>query len=184
MTQQDRIEIGEMWLGLAAMYGKEIQRAALSMMLDAVSDLPADRVKIALREWARVSKNRSHPLPADLIAQVFPTVDDDSMAREIASRIVGAVSKFGWPNPTEAKQYIGDVGWGIVERYGGWLFVCQNLGVTLELGTFQAQARDLVKAQLMIGRTKNQVALQSGSKVTDLIQNTVRSIDGETEESK
>ena len=75
MTQQERIGIGELWLNLAAMYGKEIQRQALGFMLDSISDLDADRVAAAMREWAKSPKHRQHPLPGELRTLVQPTGD-------------------------------------------------------------------------------------------------------------
>lgn len=151
MNQEERLAIGKMWLALAGMYGKEIDAAALKIMLDAVSDLDSKRIAHALMDWAQNSKQNRHPLPADVRSFVKPETDKDAASREAASRVSTAVSKFGYTNPEEARAFVGELGWHIVERHGGWSYLCQNLGVTIDLTTFHAQARDLAKATLIRG---------------------------------
>lgn len=44
--------------------------------------------------------------------------------REVADRIWTAISKFGGYQPEKAKEFIGDLGWLVVEMSGGWSDVC------------------------------------------------------------
>lgn len=149
MTRQERIEIGEMLVGISQLYGRDLTKMALSMLLDAIDDLPAQAVGSALRSWVRESKANRIPTPAEIIAKVHgEPASREAVGREISSRIVGAISKFGWPSPRAARDYIGEDGWMVVERMGGWVYICEQMGVSLSVQTFQAQARDLISAHV------------------------------------
>ena len=56
MNQDERFKIGSMWLGIAEMNGKEISATSLGMMLDAVSDIPFEKVFNAMQSWIKESK--------------------------------------------------------------------------------------------------------------------------------
>ncbi|WP_289460478.1 hypothetical protein, partial [Klebsiella pneumoniae] len=65
-------------------------------------------------------------------------------AQEVSGRIREAISKFGYANQQDAREYIGSLGWKVVERFGGWIYLCENHGLDLNPLTFFAQARDSV----------------------------------------
>lgn len=65
-------------------------------------------------------------------------------AREAASRIVDSVSKFGHSNFEGAKTYIGELGWAVVTRQGGWASICEMLTYD-NMGMLQAQWRELAQ---------------------------------------
>lgn len=148
MTDQERKTVGEYWFGLAQMYGKEIPRVAMKIMLDSISDLPSREVLIALEEWSKNSKQNRHPLPGEVRELLKKELSVDSKANEAANRIRLAITRVGWANPKEAREFIGELGWSIVERFGGWVYVCENHGVDLNPLTFHAQARDSAKSIL------------------------------------
>lgn len=149
-----RFEIGKIWLGLAEMYGKEISTNALTIMLNAIEDLDTEKVIIALNNWARTSKQTRYPLPSEIREIVNPILSTDALAKESSARIQQAISKFGYMQPNLAKEFIGEIGWNVVERFGGWVYICENHGVDLNPLTFLAQARDLAKAQIELGQNK------------------------------
>lgn len=132
----------------ASYYGRTLSPQVLAMYVEDLEDFPPADVIAAYKAWRRNPKNTQFPLPAQIRGIIQPEVDPDSAAREIASRIVGAISKCGWSNPTGAREYMGEVGWEIVRRFGGWTYVCENHGVSLQPAAFMAQARDLARAQL------------------------------------
>lgn len=152
MTQQERIKIGELWIGLANMYGKEITKKALSIMLSSVSDLDPDVVIVALEEWPMKSKLGRHPFPVEIREAVAPKAETKDLAITTAARIKDAIGRFGWCNEEQAKSFIGNDSWIFVERWGGWSYLCQNLGVTIPETTFLAQCRDIITADLNLGR--------------------------------
>jgi hypothetical protein len=146
MNQQEKIKVGEMWIGLAQMYGKDIPAVVMKLMLDAISDLDAMRVLQCMNHWAMNSKIGRHPLPAEIREFVFPKLDPKDAGREVALRIREAVTKYGWNNATPAREHIGESGWGVIERMGGWLHICENLGAEIQETTFMAQCRDAVES--------------------------------------
>ncbi len=133
--------------------GQSLQDQVLLMYAEDLSDLDLDQVCIAYGEWRRNPKNKTFPLPAQIRELVCPeqNIAPEAMAREIAARITGAVPKYGWNNGKEAALFIGPAGWSAVERAGGWLYICENLGTKLSATTFQAQIRDQIEANLRYG---------------------------------
>lgn len=142
MSLNERINVGETWIALAQIYGKEISPPALKIMLDAVADIPYAKIMSALSEWPKHSKNQRHPLPAEIRESVSPDETPEDIARNVAGRIVQAVSQFGWNNVDRAKSFIGELGWLVVRRQGGWGNICAELNER-NRGMIQAQMRDL-----------------------------------------
>lgn len=152
MTAADRIRIGELWLAVASVYGRDIPRIALKVMLDAVQDMPADSVASALSAWIKDPNARSFPTPGQIREKIMPTLDAKDLARETALRIRHAVGKFGWPNPRDAADFIGPDGWSVVMQYGGWQHVCENLGTNIPEASFIAQCRDAIESRVRLQR--------------------------------
>ena len=137
----------------ASYYNRTLSKPLLNMYLEDLEDLPPAAILEAYRAWRRNAKNTQFPLPAQIRNMIQPEVDDDSLAKDAASRILEAVVKFGWNNPTEAKAYVGDLAWAVVVRFGGWDYVSRNMGTAnLNIGTFQAQARDIAKTQIVFAK--------------------------------
>ncbi len=102
----------------------------------------------------------------------FPTVrqihaslnhrqDDDSLSQITAMNLIEAISKFGWPNWPEAKEYIGTIGIKIVDRYGGWPDFCGML--TLDNRSFiYKELKEMAKSLLTSGALDHK-ALPPGS---------------------
>lgn len=172
MNNQERAIVGELWLETAILYGREISKQTLNLMLNAISDLDFKNVEIFMSDWIKHKKNKSFPLPADIRDFIYPEIDDDASAKESASRLMASVSKFGYTQPKEAKEYMGEAAWSIVSRYGGWTTICEQLGVELDRQVFQAQVRDLIKSHMSFSRMgiiDYKPALPEASKKRDLM---------------
>lgn len=152
MNSQERIRIGEIWINTAEVYGKEIKDAGLRIMLDAVSDLPFEAVLSALRDWPRVSKQQRHPFPAEVREMAGGGVSADAEATAAATRVQQAITRFGWPNGKEAQLFIGSLGWTVVQRLGGWLRVCEMVGVDYDKSAFFAHAKSIAKSEAEYSR--------------------------------
>ncbi len=151
MNHQDCQTIKILWVQLSAYYQLSLRNEVLEMYVEDLAGLSAETISNAMSMYRRDPKNTRMPLPAQIRAICEPPVDDDSLARESVSRIIKAIRKFGYPSHTEAREYIGELGWRIVERNGGWDVLCENLTED-QVGIFQAQARDLAKAQIQFSR--------------------------------
>lgn len=180
MTSEQRIQIGEAWMALATVYGREIQKPALTMMLNAISDLPAEKVLIVMNDWMKEAKNRSHPLPGDIREKIFPILDDKAVAIETARRLDKCVSKFGWTweqgyfreggnywEDLDGKRHdsfkeavvasVGAIGWHVICARGGWQNL-RNSANEMEEGMFIAQTRDHVASSLQLQRAGVDIA--------------------------
>ena len=162
MTIEEKKEIGVALMLTAKLYNTELESDVARMIVEDLSDLQFWDVHEALGIYRKNPKNRSWPRAADIRAIIFPVESDETKAREASARIIQAISKFGWPNPVNAEKFIGEAGWSAVLRFGGWKYICENMGTTLSPGTFLAQARDLCQAhfeQCRVGSYNKPVSL-------------------------
>jgi len=148
--------------------GQVAPDALVEMYASDLSDLDVRACVEAYGRYRKNPQNKTFPLPAQIRELVKPEefVAVEVQAREVASRIVGAITKFGWCGAQEAKVFIGAIGWEAVERNGGWMNLCQNVGVSINPATLQAQLRDQLEGTLRYG-TK---AIESNIKAKPLSQ--------------
>lgn len=150
LSQQERDQLALQLFEMALFYGKsDLTRESVTATINLYESFfrrTLTEYLDAIRSYMADQKNIQFPAPARLRPYLDKELDDDSKAVEVASRVVAAVSRFGYTWPSEAKNYIGDLGWEAVQRFGGWTFVCENLGVGISQTTFQAQIRDSAKA--------------------------------------
>lgn len=171
MNQAERQKVGEYWLGLASMYGKEINQMALKIMLDSVSDLPAEKVLKAFNEWSMSSKQNRHPLPADIREMISPNLDQRAVANDLVRKIDRAIMKHGYVwqegyfhengNYWQANEKIfvsfkeavieevGPIGWHVLCSRGGWANICRSSN-EMEEGQFVAQLRDQIQGSMSL----------------------------------
>ncbi len=153
MTQDERNQVGTAIAFTAQYYGREFKREVLAMMVSDLEDLSATAVLEALNTYRRDPKSKTFPLPAQIREMITPTINHDAKAREIAGRIQHAITRFGYSNAQEAQNYIGEVGWSVIQSSGGWSYLCQNHGVNIDPGQFMAQTRDRLKDHFQFGKT-------------------------------
>lgn len=144
-------EIAKIVIGLAEYYDKVPTAAQIEMYVQDLSSLTPQELIEAVKRYRNDPKNDRFPLPAKLKAMVKPPELDEDLAKEAAARIVGAVAKIGPYETERAKAYIGELGWEVVVRQGGWESVCIALDYHNQ-GTLQAQWREL--ALSLIRRTR------------------------------
>jgi hypothetical protein len=140
MTPNEKMKIAELLLARAEITGKTLSPIAVQMMIDDLSDLPFIKIAKVLSEWGKT--NSDFPYPARIREQVMPVTDDSDDGRDVASRVIAAVSKFGSYRAAEAKAHIGEIGWECVMRMGGWKTFCSELSEDNK-GIMNAQVRDL-----------------------------------------
>lgn len=131
---------------LAAATGTSLTKEAVMGYYNVLKKYDMSQVISAMELlMTELTPGQRFPVPRQIIEKFQPVKDEDSEAREAAGRIVAAVSRFGWPNPERAKEYVGELGWAVVERQGGWVTVCEVL-TPENVGQMQAQWRDLAKS--------------------------------------
>lgn len=152
MSPAERQRVANIWVDLAINYNRKLTHDSVTMLVNGVQDLPADQVVQVLMNWMGGKNARNFPLPIDVRENIAPEADDETLALASAARITTAIKKFGWCNSREAKAYIGDLGWRAVEAFGGWSYICENHGRALSPNAFQAQVRDICKANNKLGK--------------------------------
>lgn len=174
MTDQDLSAIRKMFVMYVAYYRQpQLPDEVIHMYASDLSDLPLNAIQAAFEKYRKDPKNKTCPMPSQIRSLIQPEIDPEIEAREAASRIQAAVTKFGWCNPNEARAYIGEAGWHAVLRWGGWVHLCQNLGVSIDVANFQAQAREVLKGEMkrrQLGIADMPPLLSSGpAKVKELV---------------
>lgn len=153
---------GKFWVYVYEYHRSDINTAQASAYIKDTESYNLNQLNFAWSQWRR--ENTRPPMPSDLIKILEPAANKDLIAREIAARIVGAVTKFGWPNGQNAKEFIGSDGWVVVNKMGGWSYICGAMGSTLDPNQFQAQAREIIKGQLEFGEQQITNAISGNSK--------------------
>lgn len=149
MTADEIKELKKGILLTAKYYGRDLPGEVITMMADDLSDLGFSDVLNAYTLYRRDPKNRSMPLPAQIREIIQPVVNPTAQAREIVERIKHAITKFGYASGLEAHRYIGDIGWNVVRRSGGWHAVCES--DIFSNSSRQAQMRDSIADQITYG---------------------------------
>lgn len=153
MNQEQRNILGKKITSSAAFYGKmDLTKEQISLQIDVMVEHfgrdGLEKILNAIDSYVFDSKNKTFFSPATLRPYLNPELSVDAKANEVANRIRSAIGKYGWPNPNEARAYIGELGWKVVDRAGGWSYICENHGLDLNPLTFFAQSRDSAKALL------------------------------------
>jgi hypothetical protein len=146
VTNEEKSLLKKLIVATSSYYNRQINDDAIKMYVNDLADLSFEKVCEAMDEYRKNSNHRFMWLPAQIREIVSPTPKTKDVARMAALQIRSAITKFGWSNPTQAKEFIGPRGWEYVERFGGWVYLCENLGVTLSETTFFAQFRDSVES--------------------------------------
>jgi hypothetical protein len=104
---------------------------------------------IAAIEEAIIERRGNDRMPSigDLAGRCAPEILERDTAVEVSARIWAAIGKFGWNNSTDARDWIGEVGWYVVETNGGWSRLC-GTAQEKDVGTWKAQLRDHAAAAL------------------------------------
>lgn len=100
-----------------------------------------------------------------------PTDTDE--AQFIVHTIFEAARRIGWQRAGAAQEFIGPIGWMVVEAMGGWTAICEM--PISEHGRARAQMRDLAKSFQSVGHMaprsiKSMPASNAKARLEDLTQ--------------
>jgi hypothetical protein len=135
---------GEVLASLAEVCGEQLTPSRTKAYLFAMKDLSLEELKGAVWKLMNDSSLTRFPMPGKIIEMARPTNTLEDAAKESAARIVHAVAKFGHPNRSQARDYIGALGWNVVEMQGGWGHLCESMRDS-RIPMLQAQFRELAK---------------------------------------
>lgn len=140
MTDQEKQHLKALIVATSMYYGHEIPDPVLNLYVEDLEDLPFAAVAGAIKEVRRDPKTTRFPLPAVIRERLEPAQDLESQALLAVGRIIEAVARFGWTNSERAREVIGELGWQVVEREGGWQNLCGELNQD-NIGMLRAQWR-------------------------------------------
>lgn len=147
-SDRDLQILRQMIISEAAYYDSQMNDIKLKMFVSEMKDMTLEGIHRAYFNMRKDPKRQKIPMPSEVRQEINPHLTDQNAATTAAALIVTAVGKFGYMRGAEAKEYIGELGWSVVELQGGWSYICENLGVELHVGTFQAQVRNVAVAQI------------------------------------
>jgi len=132
----------EILLAFGEYYERTITPTQLAMYVEDLSVLTPEELTAACKLYRQEFKNEKFPLPAKLIALARPVQSSEDVGREVSSAIFAALHADGHSNPQRARGRMGELGWEIITRMGGWANFCAE--VTNEnQTTYRAQVREL-----------------------------------------
>lgn len=168
MTESELKELKRTIFLTARYYNRELEPDVIVMMADDLSTLPFPEVMEAFLKYRRNPKNRTFPLPAQILDIVHPEPDSREFATVLARKIDLAVAKHGWnweqgfyhkdgnwweddkgnifSSFKEAViSELGEIGWHTICSRGGWI-ATRNSANEMEEGIFISQCRDQIQA--------------------------------------
>lgn len=162
MTERQKIQ--QAILVLAETQGKALSVAALKLFTDALGDVTAKQVEGAIVQHLRGPNGRFFPSPGDLLTFIHKYQTVQQAANECMSRVLTAVSQFGYVDPEGARTYLGEEVWAALPGHIGWRDFCLS-GDQISQATARAQLRDRIAAHLQRSNPSGQVSLPPPGKV-------------------
>lgn len=152
-TKNEKLNFAKYLAVIGKYYEKIVDTEIAQMVVNDLQNYNCLECLNALEVYRQNPKNRTWPRAHDLIKILNPKLESSDQAKLAASRIVEAVTRFGNYNGQEAREFIGELGWRGVMSYGGWMYICANLGKDFDVGIFTAQMRDLANANINANET-------------------------------
>lgn len=140
---------------IADLCGYTLTEEIVALYVHHLQESDLNLAAAALQRMSRSLKpGKGFPSCDDILAEMGVSAStDEDKARDAAALVIGAVRKFGSVyDTTRVKEYVGTLGWAIVERQGGWYSVCESL-TNANIGMMQAQFRDLGKALCALNKS-------------------------------
>lgn len=114
------------WLWVSEYYQYKFTEQQLTMYSEDIESFNPIDLKRAFITYRRDPCNRFMPTPSQIIGQLTPNISHRSLAVECAERIHQAIIDYGTGDIAKALEFIGELGRAVVEREGGWIYVCRN----------------------------------------------------------
>lgn len=117
---------GKLIFLLAKECDKELPRDIIPIYQSMANKYGYEVLSAAVEFTIRQRKSRDpFPTPFEL-GEICERIlgKSEGSAEEISGRILKSVSKFGRINSEAAREYMGEVGWEVVQLSGGWSTIC------------------------------------------------------------
>ena len=138
---------------LSTYYGYEMSDDQFELYLEVLSRVDYETCKTSVVEYMSDFGNSKFPIPIHIVFKYLnkgPSPTD--IANDVVGRINYAISKFGLSYVKEAKEYIGEYGVEVCEKWGGYHYLAMEIGRSIDQCTFNAQAREFCKSIINMGQ--------------------------------
>lgn len=156
MTGAKLTQIKAILVGLAEYYGITLSPNQLSMYADDLQTLSLQELNTCIK-IIRTTSNY-FPRPSVILEAARGNYKDHGI--ELSNRIIEAMTKFGWSNPDQAKNHIGELGWKIVQQAGGWARICETSSDE-QIPILRAQWREL--AVVLLKKTHQPLLIEDNA---------------------
>lgn len=109
---------------VAATTGKELDDWGLSIYVEDLSQFEGEAFARVLHRLRAAYKERTLPTVKELEDAALQRATGKNDVDEAVARICTAIRTIGGNNHVRAMEFVGELGWAIVSRYGGWQAVC------------------------------------------------------------
>lgn len=137
-------------------YGREISPAVVAMMADDLGAFPPSDCIAAYSAYRQNGKNKSFPLPAQII-EMLEGGNHKNSSNVLVTKMIAAIKKHdsswckrlpkdsyaGGSFETEFLHELGAEAWHVVKLHGGWPNFCEAFWNSGNETSFKAQIRDL-----------------------------------------
>lgn len=139
-----KVEFAKIMYALASTTKTEVNDFMLELYLSELEPLGLERVNQVLIDFFKEALTRMPAINTVKDRLGLKEMSEEEIARDAIQRIRSSVSRFGYVNWAEAKEFIGAVGVHIVSMMGGWEAVCSAESFK-ELDFALTQAREYAK---------------------------------------
>lgn len=146
MNAEKLRELKKLLIGLGQYRQMDMTGLPLDAYAEDLIDLELEKIGYAIKAIRTTIDYKPFAALVGLIRQKVLGNEKDE-ALEAANRILQAMSNFGWTNPEAAREFIGELGWRVVQREGGWLALCERT-INDDLPILKAQWRELAAATM------------------------------------
>jgi hypothetical protein len=130
-------------VALSEACGRTISKTLLDVYDEGLRDLGYGPVCAAIKQLLMERKEGDMiPAISTIRNKIKPEPSAKDDALDASHRIWEAVGKFGYGRHEDARKFIGELGWLVVEREGGWCAVCEHSRVDQQVA-LKAQWREL-----------------------------------------
>lgn len=151
MTKNELIDLKKMYVGLSAYYQKETADLTIEMYVRDLENYSFQEILRAIEKYRRNPKNKTIPLPANLIEIINPEINSKDIGQIVSAQLQKALTKKGsWWGVNmdtdkfkeEMREYLGDIGFTLIQKIGGWSVFC-NRAREANMDIFNSQIREL-----------------------------------------
>jgi len=175
----------EIIVALAEIYGATLTKLAIKSYHMALEEISQKKVNEIFKEILEDDSIKFMPKPGELHGMAKPKLNPKDKAIMSMERIKNAITKFGWPDPEGARNFLNETEWNLITNRGGWNAFCSEPRNNIHDPMIYAQTREsLLSTYVAIEkgiRPESNIKLEArrseASKLTSGLGSELKSVD-------